>query len=87
MIFFGPGDFSILGGFAGQWDHPRIADAIKRISAAVQKTGKQWGMPIFSVEWGEMSSNSADGFADGRDLNVFFAPDSTSYSSALCCWA
>lgn len=52
VVFFGPGDFSILSGVAGQWDHPLLEDAMQRISAAVKKHGKHWGMPIFGVDFG-----------------------------------
>jgi 4-hydroxy-2-oxoheptanedioate aldolase len=50
ILFLGPGDFSILSGIAGQWDHPKIKDAMKKVSSAAAKAGKHWGMPIFSVE-------------------------------------
>jgi 4-hydroxy-2-oxoheptanedioate aldolase len=50
VIFFGPGDFSILSGIPGQWDHPLIDDAMHKIAAATKKAGKHWGMPIFSID-------------------------------------
>ena len=50
IVFFGPGDFSILSGIPGQMNHELIKDAMRKVSAAVQKHGKNWGMPIFSVE-------------------------------------
>lgn len=50
IVFFGPGDFSILSGVAGQMNHPLIKDAMQKVSAACQKAGKHWGMPIFSIE-------------------------------------
>lgn len=50
IIFLGPADFSILSGVPGQFDHPVIEDAMRRISAAVARHGKHWGMPTFSVE-------------------------------------
>lgn len=50
VIFFGPGDFSILSGIPGQWDHPLIEDAMRKIAAATKKAGKHWGMPIFSID-------------------------------------
>ena len=28
VLFFGPGDYSILSGFPGQWDHPKIMEAM-----------------------------------------------------------
>jgi 4-hydroxy-2-oxoheptanedioate aldolase len=50
VIFFGPGDFSILSGIPGQWDHPLIEDAMHKIAHATKIAGKHWGMPIFSIE-------------------------------------
>ena len=50
VLFFGPGDFSILSGIPGQMDHALIKDAMQRIAAAARQAGKHWGMPIFSIE-------------------------------------
>lgn len=50
VLFFGPGDFSILSGIPGQFDHPLVNQAISTIAAAAQKGGKHWGMPVPSVE-------------------------------------
>lgn len=50
VVFLGPGDFSILSGVPGQFDHPIIQDAMQRIADAAAKAGKHWGCPAFSVE-------------------------------------
>ena len=50
VLMLGPGDYSILGGFPGQWEHPKIAEAMKTIAAAAAKHGKQWGGPAFTPE-------------------------------------
>jgi 4-hydroxy-2-oxoheptanedioate aldolase len=50
VLFLGPGDFSILAGVPGQFDHPKIKDAMKTVAAAAKKAGKHWGMPIFSMD-------------------------------------
>jgi len=50
VLFLGPADFSILGGFPGQFNDPRIQDAIARIADAAKRAGKHWGMPTGSVE-------------------------------------
>lgn len=50
VLFLGPGDYSILSGIPGQWDHALIQDAMKRVSTAARKASKHWGMPIFSTE-------------------------------------
>lgn len=50
IVFFGPGDFSILSGIPGQMNHPLIKDAMRTVAAACQKAGKNWGTPIFNIE-------------------------------------
>jgi 4-hydroxy-2-oxoheptanedioate aldolase len=45
VIFLGPGDFSILAGVPGQFDHPLVQNAIREIAAAAKQAGKHWGMP------------------------------------------
>jgi 4-hydroxy-2-oxoheptanedioate aldolase len=49
-LLFGPADFSILSGVPGQWDHPKIKDAVRRIAEACRAAGKQWGQPVGTVE-------------------------------------
>jgi 4-hydroxy-2-oxoheptanedioate aldolase len=48
VLFLGPGDFSTLGGYAGQFEHPRLEKATERVAAAARRTGKHWGRPIIS---------------------------------------
>ncbi|MBI3463549.1 MAG: aldolase [Planctomycetes bacterium] len=50
VLFLGPGDFSILGGFPGQYDHPRVQQAIETVARAARNAGKHWGMPSPSVD-------------------------------------
>ncbi len=50
VLFFGPADFSVLGGIPGQFDHPQVQSAIRTIADAARQTGKHWGMPAFSFE-------------------------------------
>ncbi|QNL51558.1 aldolase [Olivibacter sp. SDN3] len=40
MLFFGPGDFSQGIGAPGQWDHPLLVDARKRVAAVANQYGK-----------------------------------------------
>ncbi|MGE0606015.1 MAG: HpcH/HpaI aldolase/citrate lyase family protein [Pirellulales bacterium] len=49
VLFFGPSDFSIISGIPGQFDHPTLQAAMKRIAAAAKKAGIHWGMPVASV--------------------------------------
>jgi 4-hydroxy-2-oxoheptanedioate aldolase len=74
VIFFGPGDFSILSGFAGQWDHPKLEDAMKRIAAACKKAGKHWGMPAFNPEFAKKILDLGGRFlANASDITSFKA--------------
>ncbi len=44
MIFFGPGDYSVLTGAPGQmWDAPHVLDAAERVAKATLAEGKHFG--------------------------------------------
>lgn len=69
VLFFGPGDFTILGGFPGRFDHPAVAQAMRQISEAARRAGKHWGMPCFSVEHGrQLLDMGARFIAHGADI-------------------
>ncbi len=40
MLFFGPADFSQGIGAPGEWDHPKLVDARKRVAEVAIKHGK-----------------------------------------------
>lgn len=50
VIMLGPADFSILAGVPGQFDHPKIDEALKKIAAAATRHGKAWGTPAGSPQ-------------------------------------
>jgi 4-hydroxy-2-oxoheptanedioate aldolase len=50
VLFFGPGDFSVLSGIPGQFEHPLIEEAIRTVAAAAKAAGKHWGMPVGTPE-------------------------------------
>jgi 4-hydroxy-2-oxoheptanedioate aldolase len=50
VLFLGPADMSILSGIPGQFDHPRMQEAIRHVAAAARAAGKHWGMPSGSVD-------------------------------------
>lgn len=50
VVMLGPADFSILSGIPGQFDHPLVRDATRRIADAARKAGKPWGCPASSPE-------------------------------------
>jgi len=43
VLMLGPADFSILGGFPGQFQHPRIEEALTVLARAAERHGKAWG--------------------------------------------
>jgi 4-hydroxy-2-oxoheptanedioate aldolase len=50
VLFFGPGDFSVLAGVPGQFDHPLVEEAIRAVADAAKAAGKHWGMPVGTPE-------------------------------------
>jgi 4-hydroxy-2-oxoheptanedioate aldolase len=50
VLMFGPADFTVLGGFPGKFDHPRVQAAVEKVATAARNQGKHWGTPAFSVE-------------------------------------
>jgi 4-hydroxy-2-oxoheptanedioate aldolase len=68
-LFFGPGDFTVLSGFPGDFENPRIAQATKRIAQAAGNNGKQWGMPAFSIDHArELLAMGSRFLAQGCDI-------------------
>jgi 4-hydroxy-2-oxoheptanedioate aldolase len=43
VIMLGPADFSILAGSPGQFQHPKIDEALRKVAAAADRHGKAWG--------------------------------------------
>jgi 4-hydroxy-2-oxoheptanedioate aldolase len=43
VLFVGPADLSILSGVPGQFDHPLVQDAIRKVAQAAKQAGKDWG--------------------------------------------
>src|SRR4051794_40780047 len=50
VLFFGPADFTVLGGVPGQFDHPSVQEAIRTVAEAARAAGKHWGMPCGTAE-------------------------------------
>jgi 2-dehydro-3-deoxyglucarate aldolase/4-hydroxy-2-oxoheptanedioate aldolase len=44
VLFIGPADLSQSLGIAGQWDHPRLWEAIGRVAAAARTHGLTWAI-------------------------------------------
>ncbi len=43
VLMLGPADFSILSGIPGQFQHPKIEEALQVLARAADKHGKAWG--------------------------------------------
>lgn len=69
VVFFGPADFTVLSGIAGQFQHPLVNQAIERVAKAAQAAGKHWGMPAGTVERAqELMALGARFICHGADL-------------------
>lgn len=53
-IMFGPADFSVLSGIPGEFDHPRVLEALRHVAQAAAKAGKHWGTPAFNPNHAKM---------------------------------
>lgn len=69
VLFFGPGDFTVLSGIPGQFDHPMVDEAIRAVAAAAKAAGKHWGMPVGTPERAkQMLDLGARLLAHGADI-------------------
>ena len=50
VLLLGPGDFSILSGIPGQFDHELVQTALRTTAEAAQSAGKHWGAIAFSPD-------------------------------------
>ncbi|MCC7086671.1 MAG: aldolase [Pirellulales bacterium] len=49
-LMVGPADFSILGGFPGEFDHPQMTAALDKTARAARQTGKHWAFLAQNAE-------------------------------------
>ncbi|HEY4309186.1 MAG TPA: aldolase/citrate lyase family protein [Pirellulales bacterium] len=49
-LLLGPADFSILGGFPLQFDHPKLTKAVEKVAVAARNTGKHWARTVGTPE-------------------------------------
>jgi 4-hydroxy-2-oxoheptanedioate aldolase len=54
ILFFGPADFSHSIGAPGEWDHPQLLEARRRVAEAARKHGKFAGIPATPGNMQEM---------------------------------
>jgi 4-hydroxy-2-oxoheptanedioate aldolase len=50
LLMLGPADYSILGGFPGNFGHSQITKALTTIAAAASNAGKHWACTVGSLE-------------------------------------
>ncbi|MCC9605537.1 aldolase/citrate lyase family protein [Blastopirellula sp. JC732] len=68
MLMLGPGDFSILSGIPGQFDHPLVLEAQEKVIQAALNAGKTWAATCGSVA-------QAKAFADRGARMLFHGCD------------
>jgi 4-hydroxy-2-oxoheptanedioate aldolase len=50
VLFLGTGDFSILSGVPGQYEHPKVQNAIRTVADAARSASKHWGLPVYTLD-------------------------------------
>ena len=50
MLFFGPGDFSLMAGVPGQFDSELVRNALAETAAAAQAAGKRFGTLVTNMD-------------------------------------
>jgi 2-dehydro-3-deoxyglucarate aldolase/4-hydroxy-2-oxoheptanedioate aldolase len=81
VLFIGPADLSQSMGLAGEWDHPRLWEAVGRVADAAQAAGTHWAIlppnPAYArrcVDLGcRMLSLGIDVWAFAKGLRAFQA--------------
>ncbi len=68
MLFFGPADFSQGIGAPGQWDHPELIKARKRVAEAALRHGKFAGTPGSPESMNELIDMGYRFLAMGADV-------------------
>lgn len=68
MLFFGPADFSQGIGVPGEWNHPKVIEARKRVAEAAAKYGKYAGIPSAIENAAEMIDLGYRFLAIGADV-------------------
>jgi 4-hydroxy-2-oxoheptanedioate aldolase len=91
VLMFGPGDFSVLAGVAGQMRHAKVLEGSRRVCEAALNAGKHFAQPAGSLEaaeelmamGGRVIFHDADILMVNRGLRAMkelfkrFRPDST----------
>jgi 2-keto-3-deoxy-L-rhamnonate aldolase RhmA len=81
VLFIGPADLSQSMGLPGEWEHPRVWDAYRRVADAAQRNGIHWAIlplnPSYAQRCTEMGcrmlSVGLDVWAFAKGLKAFQA--------------
>ena len=69
MLMLGPADLTVLTGRPGEFDHPTIRDAFRRIAASARAAGKSWASTSMSLEHArELAEMGASLVFHGADI-------------------
>lgn len=69
MLFFGPGDYSVLSGIRGPLDSPEILKAIEKACGIARKAGKHFGtLAISDAQMTALKNMGADFFMVYSDM-------------------
>lgn len=50
VLFFGPGDYSVLSGVPGQFDEGKVPEAMREVCRETLAAGKRFGTLVFTLE-------------------------------------
>jgi 4-hydroxy-2-oxoheptanedioate aldolase len=81
VLFIGPADLAQSMGLAGEWDHPRLWQAVERVAAAARAAGTHWAIlppsPAYARRCADlgcrMLSLGFDVWAFARGVRAFHA--------------
>lgn len=85
LLFIGPSDLSQALGILGQWDNPKLWEAITKVANACKKHGKHWGCvpgdPAFAQRAYDMGCRMISLGADVRALRMGIDASKAAYKS------
>ncbi len=83
MLMLGPADLSVLLERPGQFDHPTIVDAQRRVAAAAKAAGKHWASTSMSIDHARQLAQMGAGLVfHGADI-VFVRRGMSSLREAI----
>jgi 4-hydroxy-2-oxoheptanedioate aldolase len=69
MLFFGPGDFSVLAGVPGEFEHPTVRAAMAETAGYAREAGKRFGTLVGTIDQAKRALDlGASLLAYGSDL-------------------